>query len=214
MSVIITAADPFGAMAARSFDLLGDITPGHAQDNSTAITNGKSMTNLVIKIVSGIGATFAIIGTSYVVGKKSMKYVNRLPTESIVFGQESDFCHTITRLKPGNRVSVQLLRDGKSLPAAVLLPDWLIYDHTDARLTIDATTLKEQDGLIISRWTVLIKNKGGCANLLIWEEFDIKFITQFNSIADDHSRKKFRSTEMGLVNSSNKQLQEPLISTP
>jgi len=206
MSVIISAADPFGAMAMRSFNLLSDVTPNRNRDELTPIANNQSINNLVIKIVGSIGATFAIMGASYAVAKKSIRYVNRLPTEFIIFGQASDYCHTVTRIHPEKLVSVRLLRDGKSLPAGVLLPDWIIYDNSSAKLTIDAKALKQQDGLISSRWTVQIKNKGGCVNRFIWEEFDIKFNLNDDEqdISDSIAMKQPRSRQ--------EQLLQPLIS--
>ena len=112
---------------------------------------GESNATLAIKIISGVGATLAIGGAAYAkrnsVWKKSMKCVYRLPTEYVVFGQESEYCHSITRLNPEKVASVKLLRDGQSLPGGVILPDWLLYDISSAKLTIDATALKEQEGL-------------------------------------------------------------------
>src|SRR5271163_4329573 len=92
------------------------------------------------------------------------------------------YCHSITRLNPNKIASVQLLRDGKSLPVGIILPEWLIYDASSAKITINAKLLKDQDGLITDRWTVQVKNKGSCVNHLVWEEFDIKFMKQAQNV--------------------------------
>ena len=129
--------------------------------------------------------------------KKSMKCVYRLPTEHVVFGQENEYCHLVTRLNPEKVASVRLLRDGQSLPEKVARPDWLIYDGSSAKLTINAKALKEQDGLTISRWTIQVKNKGGYVNDLVWEEFDIEFVHQHSDVNaenENESRKTFPAT--------------------
>jgi len=192
--------------------LIADNSIGTASVDFIINVKGESDATFAMKIISGVGGTFAIIGMSCVVWKKSMKCINRLPTEKIVFGRESEYCHTITRINPENPISVQLLRDGHSLPTEMLLPDWLIYDNSSARLTIDATKLKEQEGLISSRWTVQIKNKGGCVNHLVWEEFDIMFVTQLEGVsAEDEWHDNSRGIVMGKPKTRREQLRQPLI---
>ena len=118
---------------------------GATSDDFLINVQGESDATLAIKIISGVGgAALAIGGAAYA----KRKYV-RLPTEHVIFGQESKYCHSITRLSPEKVASVQLLKDGQSLPGGIMRPDWFIYDNSNAKLTIDATTLKEQDGLTI-----------------------------------------------------------------
>ena len=137
-------------------------------------------------------------------------YTNYLLNQSSI-GQESEYYHSITRLNPDKVASVQLLRDGQSLPGGVIRPDWLIYDTSNAKLTIDATALKEQEGLISSRWTVQVKNKGGYVNHLVWEEFDISLLHNSHANADDESRDTSGSIAMTSSESRHKQLRQPLI---
>jgi len=175
---------------------------------------GESDATLAIKIVSSIGATLAIAGAAYAkrnaVWKKSMKCVYQLTAEYVVIGQESEFCRRITRLNPGKVASVTLLRDGQSLPGGVVRPDWLIYDTGSANLTIDETKLKDREGLVSSRWTVQVKNKGGYINGLVWEEFDIKFVKQLPDAGVDD---ELRDSGVAMQSPKNRhdQLHQPLI---
>jgi len=198
---------PIRLVASNSF--------GTASVDFIISVQGESDATLAIKIISGIGAAL-LIGSAGVkrksIWKKSMKCVFRLPTEYVTFGQESEYCHPITRLNPDQVASVQLLRDGQSLPGGVLLPDWLVYSP-NARITIDAGALKDQDGLKISRWTVQVKNKGGYVNGLVWEEFDIKFVKQLpDANVDNESRDS--GVAMQSSKSRRDQLHQPLIGAP
>jgi len=180
---------------------------------------GESDATLAIKIVSSIGATLAIAGAAYAkrnaVWKKGMKCTYQLPAEYVVIGQESEFCRRITRLNPDKVASVTLLRDGQSLPGGVVRPDWLIYDTGSANLNIDETKLKEQEGLVSSRWTVQVKNKGGYVNGLVWEEFDIKFVKQLpDANVDGESRDIPGGIAMRSPMSRRDQLHQPLIGVP
>jgi len=191
ISLIVTATDPFGAMAAHSFNLMVGIPvnpPGNSgvgKDN-----NDKLTTVLAIKITSAVASIFLIGVLAYaksnVIWKKSMKCLYSLPTEYVVFGQESEYCHSITHLSPDKVASVKLLRNGQLLPDDISLPAWLIYDISSGKLTIDAKTLKEQDQdeLSMNRWTIQVKNRGFCVYDLIREEFDIEFVRQFPEMND------------------------------
>jgi len=169
---------------------------------------GESDVTLAIKIVGSVGMAFSVAGAVYAksnaVWKRTMKCVYKQPTKHVVFGQESSFCHPITRLNPANVGSVKLLRNGCSLPGKVSLPGWLIYDPDSATLTIDAGKLANQDGLTNDRWTVQVKNNGGCVNGLVWEEFDITFGANDESL-EMASPAGIRSRSDGL--------REPLLST-
>jgi len=169
---------------------------------------GESDVTLAIKIVGSVGTAFSVAGAVYakrnVIWKKTMKCVYKQPTKHVVFGQESGFCHTITRLNPANVGSVKLLRNGCSLPGKASLPAWLIYDSDSATLTIDSVKLMKQDGLTNDRWTVQVKNKRGYVNGLVWEEFDITFG------ANDESREM--ASPAGIISRSD-ELREPLLST-
>jgi len=169
---------------------------------------GESDVTLAIKIGGSIGTAFSVAGAVYAkrnaVWKKTMKCVYKQPTKHVVFGQESSFCHSIIRLNPANVGSVKLLRNGCSLPGKASLPGWLIYDSDSATLTIDAAKLMKQDGLTNDRWTVQVKNKRGCVNGLVWEEFDITFG------ANDELREMTNSA--GIISRSDG-LREPLLST-
>jgi len=177
---------------------------------------GESDATLAIKIVSGVGTALTIGGIVYAkrhsIWKRNMKCVYRLPTDHIVFGRESEYCHTITRLKPDKVASVKLLKNGQFLPEGMSLPKWLLYDRSSAKLTINATALKEQEGLFNSQWTVQVRNQRGCVNHLVWEEFDIKFVTQHpDSIVEDELRSVSDSIVMKPFKTSQDQLREPLI---
>jgi len=141
-----------------------------------------------------------------------MKCVYQLPAEYVVFGHESEFCRWITILNPDKVASVTLLRDGQSLPGGVVRPDWLIYDTDNANITIDETKLKNQEGLVSSRWTVQVKNKGGYVNGLVWEEFDIKFVKQLPD-ANVDSGSQDSGVAMQSPRNRRDQLHQPLIGT-
>ena len=201
---------PIRLMAGNSF--------GTALVDFIISVQGESDATLAIKIVSGIWTTFLVGGVCIKhksIWKKSMKCVFQLPTDYVTIGQESEYCHSITRLNPNKIASVQLLRDGKSLPVGIILPEWLIYDASSAKITINAKLLKDQDGLITDRWTVQVKNKGSCVNHLVWEEFDIKFVTQLSyTNADDELRDTYNSIAMKPPKSRHEELRQPLIVAP
>jgi len=174
---------------------------------------GESTATLSIKIVGGFSSIISALGATYAkrnfVWKKTMKCVYQSPTEHVVIGQEEEFCHTITRLTPEQIASVKLLRDGKPLPGGMLRPDWLNYDNTSGKITLDATAVKEQEGLTTSQWTIQVKNRGGYVNDLLWEEFKIEFVHQLPDPRDASD------TVMTPPNQSRqKALRQPLLIAP
>jgi len=204
------------AFSSRSLPirLMANNNFGTASTDFILNVQGESDATLAIKIISGLSAAL-LIGAAGVkrksIWKKSMKCVFRLPTEHVIITDASKYCHSITRLNRDQVASVQLLRDGQSLPGGILLPDWLIY-APNAKITIDAVALQDQDGLTISRWTVQVKNKGGCVNGLVWEEFDLKFVHQLSDAnVDGESRDTYNSIAMKPPKSHHKQLRQPLI---
>lgn len=150
--------------------------------NFVITVQGESSASLSLKIISSVGSAFSVAAAMYAkrdfVWKKTMKCMYALPTEQVTLGMEKEYCHTITRLKPEKVESVKLLRDGVTMPGGALRPDWLLYDVTTGKLTIDAKILKDQDGLMSSRWTVRVKNRHSCVNGLVWEEFELQFVSQ------------------------------------
>jgi len=192
LSILLTAHNDIGA---TSIDFIINVV-------------GESDVTLAIKICGSVGTAFSVVGAVYAkrnaIWKRTMKCVYKQPTKHIVFGQESSFCHPISRLNPANVGSVKLLRNGCSLPGKASLPAWLIYDSDSATLTIDAGALEKQDGLTNDRWTVQVKNKGGYVNGLVWEEFDITFG------ANDESREMASPAGIRIPSDM---LREPLLST-
>lgn len=108
VQVQITATDTFGETASRNFDLnvLSGSNTTHVvptDSNAHPVIAGGLDTAQALGIVGIAGASLAIASAAFLkrdfLWRKSMRCVYKLPTEYVVVGQESDYCHSVRKIK-------------------------------------------------------------------------------------------------------------------